>query len=211
MPRMAVPLDPVRETRLIDTAATAFTEVGYELASLNHIIGEAGLSKSSFYHYFPDKQRLHDHVVLSLRDRLTCGLELPDLDGLDASSYWPAMTAMFSSMAGTLSADPQTRLLVRMFHKPLAARGPGGQLTRLRAEVAAWVAQAVAAGQRLGVLRHDVPDSLLANLAVGILTVLTEWAPEHLGDVDHWPELATQMLRDALSVAREPQEARIDV
>ena len=53
--------------------------------------------------------------------------------------------------------------------------------------------------------------SLLANLAVGILTVLTEWAPEHLGDVDHWPELATQMLRDALSVAREPQEARIDV
>ena len=201
---MAVPLDPVRETRLIDTAATAFTEVGYELASLNHIIGEAGLSKSSFYHYFPDKQRLHDHVVLSLRDRLTCGLELPDLDGLDASSYWPAMTAMFSSMAGTLSADPQTRLLVRMFHKPLAARGPGGQLTRLRAEVAAWVAQAVAAGQRLGVLRHDVPDSLLSNLAVGILTVLTEWAPDHPGEFDHWPDLATHLLHDTLSQAREP-------
>ena len=203
MPRTAVPLEPAREMRLIDAAATAFTDVGYELASLNHIIAAAGLSKSSFYNYFPDKQRLHDHVVLTLRGRLSRGLQLPDLDGLDTASYWPALTTVFSSMAGTLTADPQTRLLVRMFHNPLAARGPGGQLTRLRAEVAAWVSQAVAAGQRLGVLRRDVPDSLLANLAVGILTVLTEWAPEHPGEFDHWPELATQLLLDTLSQARE--------
>jgi len=204
MPRTAVPLDPVRETRLLDVAATAFTEVGYEPASLNHIIGEAGLAKSSFYHYFPDKQRLHDHVVLTLRDRLSRGLRLPDLDSLSADSYWPAMTAVLSSMASTLSTDPQTLLLVRMFHHPLAARGPDGQLTSLRAEVATWVAHAVAVGRQLRVLRHDVPDSLLTDLAVGILTVLTRWAPEHEKEYDHWPELATQLLLDTLSQAREP-------
>jgi len=49
--------------RLIDAAATAFTEVGYELASLNHIIAAAGLSKSSFYHYFPDKNELVQAVI----------------------------------------------------------------------------------------------------------------------------------------------------
>ena len=207
MPRTAMPLDPARETRLIDAAATAFTEVGYELASLNHIIGEAGLSKSSFYHYFPDKQRLHDHVILTLRDRLSRGLRLPDLDRLDAGSYRDAMTAVFSSLASTMSVDPQTQLLVRMFHHPLAARGPGGQLTRLRAEVADWVAHAVAVGRRLGVLRQDVPVSLLTDLALGILTVLTTWAPQHPTEYDHWPELATQLLLDTLSQARDPDEA----
>src|SRR5664280_2907972 len=78
----------------------------------NHLIGEAGLAKSSFYHYFPDKQRLHDHVVLTLCGRLSRGLHLPDLDSLDADSYWPAMTAMFSSMARRAvgrSADPAPR------------------------------------------------------------------------------------------------------
>ncbi len=204
MPRTAMPLDPEREMRLIDAAAAAFTEVGYELASLNHVIGEAGLSKSSFYHYFPDKQRLHDHVVDTLRDRLGRGLRLPDLDRLDADSYRVAMTAVFSSLASTMSVDPQTQQLVRMFHFPLAARGPGGQLTRLRAEVAAWVSHAVDVGRRLGVLRQDVPASLLTDLALGILTVLTTWAPARPAVYEDWPELATQLLLDTLSQAREP-------
>ncbi len=204
MPRTALPLDPDRETRLIAAAASAFTEVGYELASLNHIIGEAGLSKGSFYHYFPDKQRLHDHVVGTLRERLAVGLRLPDLDELDAESYRDAMTQVLSSLAERMAVDVQTQLLVRMFHNPLAARGPEGQLTRLRAEVAAWVAHAVAVGRRLGVLRQDVPAGLLSDLAIGILTVLTTWAPEHPTTYEQWPELATQLLLDTLSQAREP-------
>jgi len=89
-----------------------------------------------------------------------------------------------------------------MFHHPLAARGPGGQLTRLRAEVAAWVAHAVSVGRQLGVLRHDVPESLLTDLAIGILTVLTTWAPGHPTEYD-WPELATRLLLDTLSQARD--------
>jgi AcrR family transcriptional regulator len=209
MSRPARPLDDVRELRLLAAAADAFSYAGYEAASLNRIIADAGWAKSSFYHYFPDKQRLHDHVVLTLRDRLASGLRLPDLGSLTADSYWPAMTAVFSSMAATLSDDPQAQLVVRMFHHPLAARGPGGQLTRLRGDVAAWVAQAVGAGQRLGVLRHDVAAGLLANLAVGILTVLAEWAPEHPGELGHWPELATRILLDALS-GPDSKESSLD-
>ncbi len=194
-----MPLDTERETRLVTAAATAFTDVGYELASLNHIIGEAGMAKSSFYHYFPDKQRLHDHVVLTLRERLGAGLELPVLDDLDAQCYREAVTRVFSTLATTLAVDPQTRLLVRMFHHPLAARGPGGQLTRLRSEVAAWVDHAVAVGRRVGVLRQDVPARLLTDLALGILAVLATWVPDETRENEDWSELATQLLLDTLS------------
>jgi AcrR family transcriptional regulator len=208
MPRTAQPLDPERETRLIAAAASAFTDVGYELASLNHLIAEAGMSKSSFYHYFPDKQRLHDHVVLTLRERFSARLRLPDLERLDAESYRGAITAVFATLADTMTNDPQARLLVRMFHHPLAARGPGGQLTRLRADVAAWVDRAIAVGRGVGVLRRDVPAALLTDLALGILAVLATWAPDHSGAYETWPELATQLLLDTLSQAREPSSPR---
>ena len=203
MPRTPLPLDRERETRLIAAAANAFTDVGYELASLNHIIAEAGMSKSSFYHYFPDKQRLHDHVVFSLRERLGAGLDLPDLERLDAASYRDAMTRLFAALATTMTLDVQTRLLVRMFHHPLAARGPGGQLTRLRTDVATWVDHAVGVGRRVGVLRQDVPAALLTDLALGILAVLATWAPENSTEYEDWPELATDLLLDTLSQARE--------
>ena len=208
MPRTPQPLDPARETRLIAAAANAFTDVGYELASLNHIIGEAGMSKSSFYHYFPDKQRLHDHVVTALRVRFAAGLRLPDLERLDANSYRVAITEVLTTLARTMTVDPQTQLLVRMFHHPLAARGPSGQLTRLRADVAAWVDRAVAAGRRVGVLRQDLPAALTTDLALGILAVLATWVPDHPTAYEDWPELATQLLLDSLSDARDPSTLR---
>jgi len=203
VPRTPLPLDPERETRLIAAAANAFTDVGYELASLNHIIGVAGMSKSSFYHYFPDKQRLHDHVVLTLRERLGAGLQLPDLDRLDAESYREAMTGLFAALANTMTVDVQTRLLVRMFHHPRAARGPSGQFTRLRTDVATWVDHAVGVGRRVGVLRQDVPAALLTDLALGILAVLATWAPDNSTEYEDWPKLATELLLDTLSRARE--------
>ena len=208
MSRTPLPLDPERETRLIAAAANAFTDVGYELASLNHIIAKAGMSKSSYYHYFPDKQRLHDHVVLTLRERFTAGLRLPDLERLDAESYRGAITEVFATLAGTMTADAQTRLLVRMFIHPLAARGPSGQLTVLRADVAAWVDRAVAVGRRVGVLRQDIPSALITDLALGILAVLATWVPDHPTAYEDWPELATQLLLDSLSQAREPSPLR---
>lgn len=195
-----MPLDPERETRLIAAAASAFIEVGYDLASLNHIIAEAGLSKSSFYHYFPDKQHLHDHVVTTLRERLAQGLQLPRLDEIDADSYWPAMTAALSSVAATMAADPQTRLLGQMFHHPLAARGPDGRLTGLREDVEAWLTHAVSIGRRLGTVRNDLPESLVVDLAFGTLTVLTSWALSHPAESGHWPELVTELLVGTLAL-----------
>jgi hypothetical protein len=107
-----------------------------------------------------------------------------------------------------MTADPQTRLLVRMFIHPLAARGPSGQLTVLRADVSAWVDRAVAVGRRVGVLRQDIPSALITDLALGILAVLASWVPDHPTAYEDWPELATQLLLDSLSQARERSPLR---
>ncbi len=175
MSRTAQPLDRKREDRLLEAAATAFTAEGYQHASLNQIIAKAGWAKSSFYHYFPDKQRLHDHVVLTLRRRLEAGIARPDIDSLTVETYWPGMGILLETVDRTLTEHPETQLLLRMFRHPLAARGPEGQLTRLRQEVADWLALAVGHGKTVGAVRDDLPSDLLTDLAMAILATIEQW------------------------------------
>ena len=198
MPRPAQPLNAERELRLLTAAATSFTRSGYELASLNQIIADAGWAKSSFYHYFPDKRRLHDHVVLTLRERIADELVLPDFELLTPATFWPTMAELVASLLRVLAIHPETRLLERMFHHPPAARGPDGQLTRLRADVARWLAAAIAAGRRLGEVRDDLPDSLLADLALGLVDVLDRWTLAHPTATGPDPSLTINLLRDTL-------------
>ena len=203
MGRIAQPLDPQREGQLLEAAASAFTEVGYEQASLNQIIAAAGWAKSSFYHYFPDKQRLHDHVVLTLRERVEAGLVVPDLLALRADTFWPAMATLVGSLAGVAVAHPEAQLLDRMFHHRPAARGPGGQLTRLRNDVTDWIAQAVRRGQLLHVVRTDLPAGLITDLAVAILSTVDRWNLDR-GDAEQVrPQHAITLLSDVVGTGTE--------
>lgn len=199
MSRPAQPLDSGRELRLLTAAATAFTESGYELASLNQIITDAGWAKSSFYHYFPDKRRLHDHVVLTLRARVVDELVVPDLEVLTQDTFWPAMTDLAASFSRAGANHPETQLLERMVHHPPAARGPDGQLTLLRSDVSHWLAEAAATGLRLGELRADLPAGLLAELAFVLMEVLNRWTLENPDLAEADPPVAIRVLRDALA------------
>jgi AcrR family transcriptional regulator len=192
-------LDPAREARLLRAAAGAFTADGYHQASLNRIIEAAGWAKSSFYHYFPDKQRLHDHLIATLRDRLAAGLHVPQLSDLSATTFWTEAVALVASLERVLVDDPDTALLVRMFDHPLAARGPEGRLTGLRRDVRVWVLAALQHGQGLGVVRVDVPAPLLVELLLALICTGTRWTGEDC-DCPSMPEgVVASLLRDALA------------
>lgn len=195
-------MDPDREDRLIAAATAAFTESGYEQASLNRIITQAGWAKGSFYHYFPNKQRLHDHVVLTMRERLGTVVEVPDLDELTPEAFWPAMTGLAASLIRAATERPEIRLFGRMFHHPPAARGPQGQLTRLRNDVSGWIRRAVDRGRHLGMVRDDLPEALLTEIALGIVTVLDQGALSAQAPPGYRPEHAARLLRDALGTPR---------
>jgi len=90
-----------------------------------------------------------------------------------------------------------------MFHHRPAARGPGGQLTRLRNDVTDWIAQAVRRGQLLHVVRTDLPAGLITDLAVAILSTVDRWNLDR-GDAEQVrPQHAITLLSDVVGTGTE--------
>ena len=56
-------LDPAVRDRLFSVATEAFVRDGYERASLNAILAEAGVGKSTFFYYFVDKEDLFASLI----------------------------------------------------------------------------------------------------------------------------------------------------
>lgn len=85
MPRVTRHPD-VRRSELLDHALALFLSRGYDHASLNDVIAEAGISKGAFYHYFPSKEALlaalADRFAQQMLAELQDVLNEPGLDPL---------------------------------------------------------------------------------------------------------------------------------
>ena len=66
MPRV-IKHPEVRRAEILNEALRIFLERGYDNASLNDVIVEAGLSKGMFYHHFESKEAL----LVALFDRMS--------------------------------------------------------------------------------------------------------------------------------------------
>ena len=84
--------DPHAPQRLIDAALTLFAEHGYDDTTVLDIAQRAGLTKSTFFRYFPNKRD-----VLFGEDALTERL-------VSAIAAAPATATPFESVAGALEA-----------------------------------------------------------------------------------------------------------
>ncbi len=158
-------------------AARHFAAAGYAGTSLNNVIAEARWGKSSFYHYFSDKRRLHDHVVRTLAARLVEGVDVPEIEALSGARFWPAMSELIEGLGQAAKRRPETWFLGEMFHRP--ASDHDGHLQELRGEVQQWLRRALVHGRKIAVIRDDIPEELLIELTLAVLQTLDRWAVRH--------------------------------
>lgn len=129
---------------------------GYELASINRILDEAGFSKGSFYYYFEDKEDLAATAFLEAAQ--------PEawLDFLkeptSAEHFWDELRAMSMAQLKELEARPlQYECMVRLSNAlPTAPTLAARVMPRFqpgRVKMAGFLERGVA----LGALRSDVP------------------------------------------------------
>ncbi|ENQ3108562.1 regulatory protein, tetR family [Bacillus sp. 491mf] len=68
-------LDQDKQDRIINAAMKEFAQKGYDKASTNEIVKEAGISKGLLFHYFQNKKQLYiflyEHMIDTLLKKIT--------------------------------------------------------------------------------------------------------------------------------------------
>ena len=164
-----------RKEAILRSAAHEFADKGYERASLNRMISEAGLSKGTFYYYFEDKA---DLFVTVLRVKLPSETWIEEsglMETAEPEAFWRALKALEVRKYAYLGRYPAVARL--------AAAAGGLTASHLENEsLAAYVEERVTEvrttfehGRRLEAVRSDLPMPLLLKLWMGIGRSLGEW------------------------------------
>jgi len=184
--------------RLLDAALQIFARNGFERATVDEIVREAGFSKGAFYVHFESKEDLYWEIF---RQRIEARKKI----------LWQAIEPNVST------AESQRRLLEAFFDAPgdeplgpavyyeFLAHAMRNEMVRERlAEFyAGWhdfVVEALKLGRERKIVRDDVDISLQASALMATYEgalIQSELAPEHLrlsGRVSEFSELLADWL-----------------
>jgi AcrR family transcriptional regulator len=193
-----------KRAALFDVAAQEFTEFGFEQASLNSIIGKVGMSKSSFYHYFAGKSELFQQILLQTFAPLTVIAAESKPEVLNAENFWSGILQDLGSMGAIEQYSPEVLNAGRMYFQNLAV---ADKLCAELMEVpTAFIARLLKHGQSLGVIRQDLPSSLLVNAVMALGMEIDRWGLENVKPYDseeitRFNKLALDMFLRILSPA----------
>lgn len=77
-------IDVDKRDRIINAATAEFAANGYEKASTNEIVKNAGISRGLLYHYFTDKKELYDvltkHALKTFIDKINTTIDWQESD-----------------------------------------------------------------------------------------------------------------------------------
>ncbi len=177
-----------KRERLLTIAAQEFAIHGFEAASLNRILEEAQIGKSSAYYYFEDKADLFCTVVEYCFERLEFAPSSQELEALTAETFWQAYMTRHQRSLLRAQQEPWWFGAVRAVDRlspemlrtdsfaPLADFITNYLMTNLNAMMAR--------GQALGLIRTDVPNELLIGWFRAIDSASDDWLLSHLNTLD---------------------------
>ena len=205
-PRFAK-LQAEQQDAIRQAALQEFAGHGFHDASLNRVIEAAGISKGSMYYYFDGKEDLYIYVVKTQLEELFARVGPVQLSDADPDAFWAAVADFYLQLITTLSASPQMAALIRGW---IAAAGTAAlRQAQQDLEQAATprIAQALAAGQRAGAVRTDLPADLLIAVIFGMGQAMDTWLITRQPDQDDLPRLIAA-LTDMIRRAVEPSDTR---
>ena len=182
MPRPRKPIAPERRARLMRAARAHFARHGYRGASLQQIPSEADFPRSSFYHFFHEKEALFDAALADGLALLATHIEVADPSTLTTENYWPTVLDLVNTLSEACR-DKDLAAVPLIFHLRDAPQSE----TRDRFERAAhqWCTLMVERGRALGKLERDLPADLHVELTWNMVVALDRWFathPEHMDD-----------------------------
>lgn len=171
--------EPYTLDSLVEVAARAFLERGYDATSMEDLSRAAGITKSSFYHHVSGKEALLRGALDRALDGLFAVLAEPEaLDGPPVAR----LRHIVRRQVGVLGTElPYVTLLLRLRGNTETERWALGRRREFDQAVAGLVREATDAGAT----RPDLDPVVAARLLSGTVNSLIEWyRPERLALTD---------------------------
>lgn len=196
-PRLAK-LDPELRARILGAACAEFSARGYEEASLNAIIEQAGISKGVLYYYFNDKTDLYLAAVQEVRQKMPPVYAMLLERGSSGDVWEDIRFVARERVKQQLEDRDRLRLLQDFYHQ---AQKPGPNPFRTVYEQERELGkQVLAAGIASGKIRNQLPPDFLLDVTFPISDLLRQhllWdLPEVTdADLDRFADLVVDILR----------------
>ncbi|HKJ91527.1 MAG TPA: helix-turn-helix domain-containing protein [Longimicrobiales bacterium] len=204
-------LELTKQEAILAAAAEEFAERGYESASLNRIIDDAGISKGSLYYYFEDKEDLFATTWRRAVERLLADAGPFEPEKLESDTYWDEFREWVRRSMEALHAN---EWYVKMGQAFARIRMDATASEALK-DVVDWgrnlTRSILARGQALGVVRTDLPLDLLVELLMAMDAAGDRWYMEHWGEytreeLNRLADAEMDMMRAMLDASREGWE-----
>ncbi|MFK3650060.1 TetR/AcrR family transcriptional regulator [Lysobacter enzymogenes] len=167
------------QTAFLDVARAHFARDGRDAASLARIVEDAGVSKSSAYHYFDGKDDLFVTVAADTLVRIST--VLGPWPGADSEAeLWERFHDASARLSGFLLAHPVHRALLERIDA--------------QAEPSPWLRAFFANAVALGLVDTAPNAQLLEDATLALLQATDRWA---------LPRLSSPGAAEAVSVAAE--------
>lgn len=138
--------------RIIDAAAAAFAERGFDGVSFNEMVRESGLSKGAFYFHFSSKEDLALSAFRAKQEQLLARLAAEPLPAKIADR----VRVMLHRRALLLADDPALGCVTRLGSELNLRSAPGSVYASFHDDALVAIAALVAEGQRAGEFRADL-------------------------------------------------------
>lgn len=176
-------LPAAKRERILEAAAKEFALHGYDGASLNRILDEAAISKGAAYYYFDDKADVYRTTVLHYSREVLADLAI-DVERLTADNFWEEVTAVYRTQFTAYAHRPWVFGVVKAGGSPSPEEMREGPLAELWEEAEFFLAALLERGQRLGVVREDLPEELLLSLVVAVDDAHDQWLYARLPEME---------------------------
>ena len=178
-------LPATRRAHLLEVAAREFATRGYEDTSINRVLEQAGISKGAAYYYFDDKEDLFVTVVDYYAERLgLAAIRRLGLARLTRETFWPTLSELYRDPLVRSRDDPWAFGVVRAAHELWRKQSETGPLAAYVQQMLDFLAAFLHAGQRLGLVRTDLPDDLLMGWVMALDDANDRWVLEHWHELD---------------------------
>ncbi len=174
-------LKPERRDCILSAAQNEFIRNGYEGASLNTIVGEAGISKGSLYYYFEDKTDLYLTVisqVMSVLQKNIGGIGVGEF----SDDFWGDIKEYTRKSLRMIKENPDFVRLARGLFSLISSGNIPDSVAEVIIDWKSIMTAIVIRGQDIDKVRTDLPLDLLVNILWSLGESIDFWVLSHIDE-----------------------------